>query len=177
MPYRPMLEPSGAFLYFAYGSNLDAERLGLRCPSARFLMTARLPHHTLAFTRFSEVWRGGVADVRFAVGEEVWGALWLIDGKEGDALDKQEGVHHTPPAYRRYRVTVETPAGDDVVCRSYQVAQPAAHDIAPSPRYLATMVMGARACGLPTDYVARLAEFHDNGDREAGGPWALEHTS
>jgi gamma-glutamylcyclotransferase len=159
-----------AFLYFAFGSNLDAARLHIHCPSARLVTAARLPDHRLAFTLESKRnWHGGVADIRPAPGEEVWGALWLIDGPQGHALDEQEGVFREPPAYRRITVEVETPAGDMVRCRSYQVVTPDPAGFRPSPAYKATLLRGARSLGLPAAYVARLEAIEDNG-YEGGGP-------
>ena len=45
---------SPAPLYFAYGSNLDAEQMKARCPTARPLRTARLADHRLGFTHYSK---------------------------------------------------------------------------------------------------------------------------
>ena len=160
-------EPSAAepaFLYFAFGSNLDRGRLHQHCPSARFVSAARLADHRLAFTIESRnTWHGGVADILASAGDEVWGALWVIDGAHAHALDEQEGVFRAPPAYQRYRVSVELPAGDRVTCRAYQVVAPDLRGFAPSPAYKATILRGARACGLPGAYIARLEAIADNG--------------
>ena len=158
------------FLYFAFGSNLDEARLHIHCPSARLLSVARLGDHRLAFTIESRnTWHGGVADILPATGHEVWGALWMIAGEHSRPLDEQEGVFRDPPAYRRYRVTVRTPAGDVVACRSYQVAAPNLDGITPSPAYKATILRGARAIGLPVAYLEALAAIEDNG-YVGGGP-------
>ena len=162
--------PEPDFVYFAFGSNLDRSRLHLHCPSARFITAARLADHRLAFSIESKnTWRGGVADVLPSPGDEVWGALWVIDGWHSKALDEQEGVFRDPPAYRRYEVTVTTPGGDRVTCRSYQVATPNPDGFLPSPAYKQTIVRGALACGLPAEYRARLDAIVDNGI-EGGGP-------
>ena len=145
------------FLYFAYGSNLSEERLREHCSSARLLTIARLPGYRLAFTRRSERWGGGVADIRPERGAEVWGAVWRIAAKEGDALDAQEGVHASPPRYRRLEVAVVTREGEALDCLAYQVVEPAAEHIAPSEAYLETLLRGARAVGLASSYVERIA--------------------
>lgn len=169
-PVSPAATPEADFLYFAFGSNLDAARLHIHCPSARLVTIARLADHRLAFTLESRnTWRGGVADVRPAPGDHVWGALWLIAGDESHGLDTQEGLFRDPPAYRRYRVTVETPAGDVVSCRCYQVLAPDPDGFAPSPAYRETLLRGARALALPEDYIARLESIRDNGVT-GGGP-------
>ena len=152
------------FLYFAFGSNLDQPRLQQHCPSARFVTAARLADHRLAFTLESRnTWHGGVADVLPSAGDEVWGALWVIGGEHSITLDEYEGVLRDPPAYERYEVTVETSAGDRVTCRSYHVVSPDLAGFAPSPAFKATLLRGARDCGLPEDYIARLEAITDNG--------------
>lgn len=146
------------FRYFAYGSNLSEARLHENCPSARLEAVARLPGYRLAFTRRSERWGGGVADIRpnADAGAAVWGIVWRIAAAEGDALDRQEGVHISPPRYRRIDVTVRTTSGGAVDCLAYQVVEPEAGHIAPAAAYLDTMLRGARAAGLPRGYIARL---------------------
>ena len=159
-----------AFLYFAFGSNLDEARLRMHCPSARFVLPARLPDHRLAFSIESKrSWHGGVADIVPRAGDEVWGALWAIAGEHARALDEQEGLFRDPPAYRRYRVTVATASADSVTCRSYQVVSPDTQGFAPSPAYLDTILRGARACGLPAHYIAQLEAIEHN-RYEGGGP-------
>lgn len=166
-PRAPGADPD--FLYFAFGSNLDEARLHIHCPSARLVSIARLADHRLAFTIESRnTWRGGVADILPSAGEDVWGALWVISGAHSRPLDEQEGVFRDPPAYRRYRVTVETPAGDIVTCRAYQVVAPQPEDIPPSPAYLQTILRGARTLALPADYLAALESIEDNGAGGAG---------
>jgi len=161
---------SSPFLYFGFGSNLEAARLHIHCPSAHFLSTARLADHRLAFSIESkQTWHGGVADVRPAPGAEVWGALWLIDDEHSEPLDRQEGLFRDPPAYQRLRLEVETPAGDLVTCRSYQVARPHPDGYQPSPAYLDTMLRGARAIALPDHYVTSLEGIEHNGF-EGSGP-------
>ena len=152
-----MTEPPREFRYFAYGSNLSAARLRESCPSARLEAIGVVPGHRLAFTRRSERWGGGVADIRPDPGAEVRGVVWRIPAGEGAALDRQEGVHAQPPRYRRLEVAVTTAAGAVLDCLAYQVAEPEAEHVAPSAAYLETMLRGAREAGLPPAYVARLA--------------------
>lgn len=162
-------DPAGPFLYFSYGSNLDIERLHLHAPSARLVSAARLDGYRVSYTIESKrSWLGGVGDIVETAGDEVWGALWVIDAADSYGLDEQEGVFRDPPAYRRITVEVTTTAGDVVRCRSYRVVTPDPAGFLPSPAYKATILRGARAVGLPEAYIARLASTPDNG-REGGG--------
>lgn len=151
-----MTDAPPGFRYFAYGSNLSEPRLHESCPSARFEAIARLPGYRLAFTRRSERWGGGVADIRPDPAAEVRGVVWRIDAEDRDALDRQEGVHASPPRYRRIEVAVTTADGEALECLAYQVATLEAEHIAPSAAYLETMLRGARAAGLPETYVAAI---------------------
>ena len=161
----PASEPD--FLYFGYGSNLDIDRLHENCPSARLVLPARLADHRLAFTRKSELkWHGGVADILPAPGDEVWGAVWAIDGEHSRALDEQEGLFRDPPGYERYPVTVTTEGGDEITCRCYRVVAPDPQGFAPSPAYKATLLRGAHALALPAHYIAALEAIEDNGYAE-----------
>lgn len=161
---------SAPFLYFGYGSNLDEARLHIHCPSARLVGTARLAEHRLAFSIESKnTWHGGVADIRPEPGREVWGALWLIDDTHAEPLDRQEGVFRDPPAYQRIAVDLETAAGDQVRCRSYQVVTPHPDGYLPSPAYHDTILRGAQAIGLPETYLRDLEAIGDNG-YVGGGP-------
>ncbi|MDO9445510.1 MAG: gamma-glutamylcyclotransferase [Dehalococcoidia bacterium] len=166
-PAEPVT-PDGPFLYFSFGSNLEAARLRMHCPSARFLVPGRLDGFRLGFTIESKrSWMGGVGDMVPAPGDHVWGALWIIDAAESQGLDEQEGVFRDPPAYRRVTVEVTTAAGDLVRCRSYRVAHPDPQGFLPSPAYRDTVLRGAREVGLPAAYIERLERIEHNG-REGG---------
>jgi len=167
------MKNNDTFIYFAYGSNLDPERLYLNCPSAQFLSTGKLYEFTLNFTKTSEIrWRGGVADIVETPNASMWGAIWQINISESDALDRQEGVYANPQGYHRLNITVESPDGRSIKCRTYQVTVREALNILPSPAYKETLVRGAKYCELPADYQTLIANIKDNG--RAGGDPRLE---
>jgi GMP synthase-like glutamine amidotransferase/cation transport regulator ChaC len=156
--------PETAFLYFGYGSSMDAERMRQTAPHARLIGPARLADHVLAFSIESKnTWHGGVANILPSTGDEVWGALWLVPAEESHALDEHEGLFREPPAYRRVVVDVTTPTGDRVRCRSYQVVSPDPRTPPPSRAFKETLIRGARTVGLPAPYVALLSALPDNG--------------
>ncbi|XP_049641273.1 gamma-glutamylcyclotransferase isoform X2 [Suncus etruscus] len=82
----------GAFLYFAYGSNLLRQRIHLRNPSAQFCCVARLQDYKLDFGnaqgKTSETWHGGIATIFESPGDEVWGVVWKMNKSNLSSLDK-----------------------------------------------------------------------------------------
>jgi cation transport regulator ChaC len=147
-------------LYFAYGSNMNADQMAERCPGGRALGAARLANWRLTFTRDSPKRGGGVPHIERAPGDEVWGVLWDLAESHIDALDVYEGI--AIGAYTREEIIVNH-EGRDVGCVVY-VANPTGYK-APSKHFLAAVVEGAEAHGLPAPYVDRLRAFGQPGSR------------
>jgi gamma-glutamylcyclotransferase (GGCT)/AIG2-like uncharacterized protein YtfP len=138
-------------LYFGYASNMDPKTFGRRCPKAVAVGRARLPGYRLAFTRYSRQRKGGSTDIVEDAGSEVWGVLYEVDEACVATMDRVEGV---PTAYRQERVTVIDDAGDAREALTYVANKTG--DFYPSRAYIEVIVRGARAHGLPDDYVAKL---------------------
>jgi len=138
-------------LYFAYASNMDPQTFRRRCPKARPLGRARLPGYRLAFTRYSRQRRGGSADVVEDVSSTVWGVLYEVDEECIASMDRVEGV---PTAYRRERVTVFDDDGEPQEAMTYVANRTG--EFLPSRSYLEVILRGARAYGLPAEYVRML---------------------
>jgi gamma-glutamylcyclotransferase (GGCT)/AIG2-like uncharacterized protein YtfP len=148
-------------MYFAYGRNMGSAAMELACPGHRFLGTAELRGHRLAFTRRSVRTGTGVADIVAGAGESVWGALYELDAARLAALDEKEGAGW---AYERRAVRV-LPAGSggersaaerEVEAFAYAVIARDGEHVAPSPEYVEALLDGARERGLPAAYVAAL---------------------
>ncbi|TCT35285.1 gamma-glutamylcyclotransferase family protein [Martelella mediterranea] len=77
--------------YFAYGSNMLAERLQRRCPSAQLCGAARLDHHALDFSKVAND-ISGKATIFPASGHHVEGVLFTLDCSEQVLLDGFEGL-------------------------------------------------------------------------------------
>ena len=71
-------------LYFAYGSNMDVNAMGRRCPRSKALGLARLERHRLAVMR--EGWLTAARNPSSAVHGVLWD-LALSDIAALDALD------------------------------------------------------------------------------------------
>ena len=134
-------------LYFAYGSNLDAEQMKARCPTARPARIARLADHRLDFTHFSKRWSGGAADVLPAPGRAVWGLVYEMGAEDFARLDPFES------GYRRVGLFIDGDGGT-VTATSYTVVEKGA--FAPHPVYLEKMLRWGARWRLPGDYLAEL---------------------
>ena len=141
-------------LYFAYGSNMDPVQMRNRAPGARALGAARLAGWRLTFTRDSPGWGGGVGHIEPAPDDEVWGVLWEVTQSDVAALDEYEGV--AAGAYVRENATVHH--DDNDVDALVYLAVPRG-DKKPTKRYIAALVRGAEAHGLPAEYVERLRKL------------------
>ncbi len=148
-------------LYFAYGSNLDWQRMLGRCPSARFVCVATLPKHAFAFTRKCQ--KGyGVMDIKPDDSAEVWGVVYEIDEIDVERLDKAEGYRpgrsDGENAYRRVERMVFGDGCEEkpyAVC-TYEVVTKSKKHIPPSQEYKNLVVDGAKRWQLPADYQAQL---------------------
>ena len=147
--------------YFAYGSNLDLLQMGLRCPEAQFVSTAKLDGYRICFPRKSFVRDCAVISVEPATGEQVWGALYELDGTDIARLDEREGYDRRRDRQlnQRNRVTVRVEGSDErVVAAEIYVAVPTANPGLPSPQYVGYLVASAAECGLPKSHLVKLAE-------------------
>ena len=158
-PYEKTEE--GVMLYFAYGSNLDWNQMRGRCPSVRFVCSAKLCDHRLAFTRKSQGRGCGVADVLPAQGHDVWGVVYQIDECDIGQLDKNEGFRPGLPleenAYLRteYHVFAEGDAKKPLLVTIY-IANKQESPPLPNAEYKRLIVEGAKNLHLPENYIRKL---------------------
>jgi len=130
---------------------MDPVQMAHRCRGAIARGACVLRDYRLIFTWDSSRWRGGVGSIVPAPGEEVWGVLWDISPHNERRLDRYEVVHRD--VYRKETVTVSLGA-QPVEALVYVATATEPKD--PSARYLAALVRGARANGLPEAYIASL---------------------
>jgi len=138
-------------LYFAYGSNLDADQMRARCPSSSPGFRARLAHHRLDFTHYSSRWKGGAADVVPHSEMDVWGMIYELDEADLILLDAYES------GYDRKLFDVRDDAGGLHVATSYSVRDK--RTFTPSEIYLNKMLHWGEHWGLPPDYIERMRRF------------------
>jgi cation transport regulator ChaC len=158
----------GGIWYFAYGSNMSeaifCARRGMR-PLAT--TGARLDGYQLHFNL--PIGRGerGVANVEPAVGARTYGVAYLLTRADLDRLDHTEGVHFG--AYRRIPVEVVTEDGTPVTAITYRSWRTDATR-KPSARYRQLLLDGARAHGLPPEYVRDLERLELAWDERLSAP-------
>ena len=150
------------FTWFVYGSSLDADAFaawardhGYRVPDFSRAVPARLPGWRIAFDAPSRMWGGAVASLAEAAGDGAWGLALPLPGEARGLVDHKEGA--VSGLYEPMAVTLET-ANGPVPGVAYRVApsRRLPDEGPPAPAYLDAVIRGARAHGLPADWVARL---------------------
>lgn len=141
--------------YFAYGSNMNPQRVRERGVAFSSREPARLPGYRLAFNkRGSTLPRGaGYANVVPDGSGAVEGALYRLEAGDLAALDECEGW---PEHYRREELEVERADGSRVAAAVY-VAQPrwTRAGLRPTREYLEHLLAGRDV--LSPEYGDRLA--------------------
>jgi len=144
-------------LYFAYGSNLDWERMKERCPSAEFLCKASLSDYRIDFTRKSNKFNCGVADIIWDENNKAYGVIYRIDEVDLGKLDKHEGYipQGDKNAYKRIEIIVfeEDNREKPITAFTYEVVKKEFGKYKPDREYKNFIVNGAKFWNLPKEYI------------------------
>ena len=132
-------------LYFAYGSNMNADAMARRCPRSNALGLARLARHRLQVMR--EGWLTAVRDPRSVV----HGVLWDLALADVAALDRYEGLPQGLYAKLAQPVLAERGPRQAIV----YVGANAGPGVA-RPDYIAEVVAAARSWPLPAEAIEAL---------------------
>lgn len=122
-------------LYVAYGSNLDKEQMGRRCPGARPVYSGILKNWQLIY-RGSKT--GSYATIRYKKGFSVPVGVWEITGNDERSLDRYEGY---PTFYQKQNVFVHLSDGTRVKGMVYIMRKDALPGT-PSLQYVRTIARG-----------------------------------
>ena len=87
--------------YLAYGSNLNVEQMGWRCPDARVLGTAKIAGYRLLFKGSKT---GSYLTIEAQDGAYVPVAVWEVSKTDEEKLDRYEGY---PNFYYKKEVLIE----------------------------------------------------------------------
>ena len=144
--------PSDEIWYFAYGANMhDATFRVRRGIEPRELCRARVSGYRLRFNLEGRpTGRAAPANLCPDPGTEVWGVVHRITRRDLMRLDSTEGVPGR--GYRHITVAVETDDGRLIDAVAY-IAPGKGDDGKPSLRYITLLRDGARAHGLPAQYI------------------------
>ncbi len=155
-------------LYFAYGSNMEWERMRERCPSAKFVCRSLLPDYRLTFPRYSRNNKCWTASVEKVKGKEVWGVVYEIDDREIGRLNKKEGYRpdrtedqndHVPfQCHVLDEGDKERPLAVMTYIANREGDPPSEHRDrkVPNAKYKSRLVNGAKHWRLPEQYVQQL---------------------
>jgi len=154
--------PSAGFIWFVYGSSLDAEAFaawardhGYRVPDFSTARPARLRGWRLAFDAPSKMWSGPVASLAESAGDEVEGLAVPMPSEARGLVDHKEGA--VSGLYEAVPVTIETGAGP-LAALAYRVspARRLPADGPPAAAYLDVLLRGARGVRLSPAWIERL---------------------
>jgi gamma-glutamylcyclotransferase (GGCT)/AIG2-like uncharacterized protein YtfP len=139
--------------YFSYGMNTNLGSMAIRCPNARSLGAAVLPHYAFEFKSF--------ATVVPHMDNEVHGVLWEITKECEQSLDRLEGY---PVYYGKINVWVEH-EGELVPCMTYLMYPEEELDY-PSDSYVDMLTEGYKSHGINVDQInyalMRLDDYYGN---------------
>ena len=133
-------------LYFAFGSNMDAQQMTRRCPGARSLGPAVLADHHLVFRGPSRNRGGGVLSVDEAPDGQVTGVLYEVTDAHLRALDRFEGA---PEWYIRALCSVQEPGGNTREAVLYRLP-PHVEEMPPTAAYLQQVAEAFEALSIPS---------------------------
>ena len=157
----PQAKAPGEFTWFVYGSTLDFDALaawcgehGYKTPDLGAAKPARLPGWRIVFNVRSNFWGGFVSSLVEDASSHVEGVAIPLPAEALGFVHHKEGVLSGLFEERSGNCELE---GEKRECRFY-IANPArtVAEAAPAPRFLATLVKGARERGLSTDWIASL---------------------
>ncbi len=142
-------------LIFAYGSNMNINRLTQRVPSALKVANAFLSGHKLVCNKTS---KDGSAKANIIKsdnpGEIVWGVLFKIDSNEKPLLDKAERLGK---GYNEDYLTFHDEANSHYVAQVYIAdSNSINNNLVAYDWYKEFIVTGAIQNQLPDNYIAQL---------------------
>ena len=131
-------------LYFAYGSNLNHERMQSRCRDSKYIKNIFLEGYKLSFCAVSRSY--GVANIVKKTGSKVPGGLWEVSESDEKELDVYEGY---PTLYTKDFFNLN---GERVMFYIMKRR----YSFKPPPRsYVDTIRQGYVDCNLDTEYLKR----------------------
>lgn len=143
--------------YFAYGSNMNFQRMKQKCPNSRFVGPVFLRNYRFIYDGLSTTSDGGAANIVKTDNEndEVWGGLYEISERDLSAIQGPLATSipyvKTTDGYVKHELEVnaenKTRFSAIVYLRTGEKQNP------PSKDYRKAVIEGARSCMLPEKYI------------------------
>ena len=125
--------------YFAFGSNMNAERMHERLGWSAKRFAATLPDFRLLFNKQVPSGRWCVANIMPAPGQTVEGIAYTVKHRDLNVLDGYEGV--AEGHYKRLPVTVLTASGESISAIAYSALK-TGPEFPPTREYLNHLLAG-----------------------------------
>lgn len=132
--------------YVAYGSNLNLQQMGWRCPTAKVVGKGKIENYQLLFN--------GVATIVPKEKANVPVAVWEIQPSDEKSLDRYEGY---PSFYRKEDINVKMDSGEELTAMVYIMNR--GHAAMPSRGYFETIRQGYNDVGLDLAYLKQALEY------------------
>ena len=142
------------YVYFAYGSNMDEQQMGCRCPDARLLGNIRLQGYRFALDA------AGVATILPSQAHCVEGLLWSVSPSDVRNLDKYEGV--AAGCYRKEYIPVDAYASGQMAL--VYISERPANAGQLRPHYMERILLAAKNHGLSDAYIQELSTLYNSLD-------------
>ena len=139
--------------YFAFGSNMNADRMHERLGWSAKRFAATLPDFRLLFNKQVPSGRWCVANITPAPGQSVEGIAYTLKHRDLDVLDGYEGV--AEGHYERLPVTIFTASGEAFAAIAYSALK-TGPEFPPTREYLNHLLAGQPL--LNDNYFQRLQQ-------------------
>lgn len=136
-------------LYVAYGSNLNLQQMGWRCPTAKVVGIGKIENHQMLFN--------GVATIEPKEKASVPVAVWSIQPNDEKSLDRYEGY---PSYYRKEDIKVKMANGEEITAMVYIMNR--GRPCLPSHGYFETIRQGYKDVGLDLAYLKQALEYTES---------------
>ncbi len=139
--------------YFAYGSNMNPDRVAERGLAVVSIAGAVLEGVSLAFNKRSRDHRAGHANIVYAPSDRVEGVLYGL--RDADQIQFMDRFENAPINYSRERVIVRTARGPQAAWTYVANRAVIVEGLKPARAYLNHLLAGRSY--LSVEYCARLA--------------------
>ena len=142
-------------MHFAYGSNMDSNRLVKRIGNVSSAQRAFLSGFRFEFNKLSYRLQTVYGNIMVDIDSTVWGVLMEITQSQLDKLDISEGVENGH--YRQEKVIVITDDDVEHEAITYIAEEKWVKDgMKPTETYRDYVINGANEFQLPPEYVERV---------------------